>query len=181
MVPWHMQLKYLPDNCTAPTEQVKKTKKKWRKKKYVKKSKVIDKTDESTVNDHPQSPDGTNHTPLPDSSAIGQTQGPDGTRTSHTPSPFNESLLCDICQPSIDSEQKAVDHTHTSDSDDVTNDIEKKSVSDSSNEFKTFYRYYHVFCEGELTRLCTSINNVTVKDTWYDHENWCILFEKKDD
>ena len=45
--------------------------------------------------------------------------------------------------------------------------------------FQTYYRYYHVFREGELVQLCDSLAGVCVIDSWYDHENWCVLLEKK--
>ncbi|KAK4801681.1 hypothetical protein SAY86_022168 [Trapa natans] len=41
-----------------------------------------------------------------------------------------------------------------------------------------YNRYYHVFCEGELERLVSGMNNVTVVDRFFDKSNWCIVIEK---
>ena len=44
--------------------------------------------------------------------------------------------------------------------------------------YKTFQRYYHVFCRSELTKLFSQIEGVGVLEEFYDHENWCVLVEK---
>ena len=44
--------------------------------------------------------------------------------------------------------------------------------------YKTFQRYYHVFCRNELTKLFSLVGGVTVLEEFYDHENWCVLAEK---
>ncbi|PKI73860.1 hypothetical protein CRG98_005730 [Punica granatum] len=41
-----------------------------------------------------------------------------------------------------------------------------------------YNRYYHVFSEGELERLVSGMNNVTVVDRFFDKSNWCIILEK---
>ena len=44
--------------------------------------------------------------------------------------------------------------------------------------YKTFQRYYHMFCRNELTKLFSLVGGVTVLEEFYDHENWCVLAEK---
>ncbi|KAL2737858.1 alkylated DNA repair protein alkB 8-like [Vespula squamosa] len=41
-----------------------------------------------------------------------------------------------------------------------------------------FLRYYHLFEEKELSELCSEIPLVSIKDTYYDQGNWCIILEK---
>lgn len=41
-----------------------------------------------------------------------------------------------------------------------------------------FLRYYHVFREGELVKLCTEISTVLIKNVYYDQGNWCVILEK---
>ena len=45
--------------------------------------------------------------------------------------------------------------------------------------YRTFQRYYHVFCRGELTKLFSQIEGVRVLEEFYDHENWCVLVERQ--
>ncbi len=54
-----------------------------------------------------------------------------------------------------------------------------KRKDECSDERKTFLRYYHVFEEGELQRLCEEIGDIDVVETYYDQGNWCVIFEKK--
>lgn len=42
----------------------------------------------------------------------------------------------------------------------------------------TFLRYYHVFEENELESLCTEIDGITIRKSYYDQGNWCVIFEK---
>lgn len=41
-----------------------------------------------------------------------------------------------------------------------------------------FFRYYHLFEEKELSELCSEIPLVSIKNTYYDQGNWCIILEK---
>lgn len=41
-----------------------------------------------------------------------------------------------------------------------------------------FLRYYHVFREGELAKLCTEIPAAAIKEVYYDQGNWCVILEK---
>ncbi|XP_021928885.1 alkylated DNA repair protein alkB homolog 8 isoform X2 [Zootermopsis nevadensis] len=49
---------------------------------------------------------------------------------------------------------------------------------ESSQEVPTFYRYYHVFQEGELECLCSSVKGAKPIQSYYDQGNWCIVLEK---
>lgn len=44
--------------------------------------------------------------------------------------------------------------------------------------YVTYQRYYHVFCEGELSLLCGRVHCLKLLSSWYDHDNWCVLMEK---
>lgn len=41
-----------------------------------------------------------------------------------------------------------------------------------------FLRYYHVFQEGELAKLCTEVSAAIIKEVYYDQGNWCVILEK---
>lgn len=43
---------------------------------------------------------------------------------------------------------------------------------------ENFLRYYHVFQEGELAKLCAEISSAIIKEIYYDQGNWCIIVEK---
>ena len=45
---------------------------------------------------------------------------------------------------------------------------------------KTFLRYYHVFVENELSRLCQEVRGVTIIQELYDQGNWCLIFRKEE-
>ncbi|KAG8229792.1 hypothetical protein J437_LFUL005873 [Ladona fulva] len=48
----------------------------------------------------------------------------------------------------------------------------------TSKEVPTFYRYYHVFEEGELETLSREILDIRILKSYYDQGNWCLLMEK---
>jgi alkylated DNA repair protein alkB family protein 8 len=48
----------------------------------------------------------------------------------------------------------------------------------SSQEVPTFYRYYHVFEEGELQLLCSGVKDSRVVQSYYDQGNWCVVLER---
>ncbi|KAG4078399.1 hypothetical protein HA402_013110 [Bradysia odoriphaga] len=54
-----------------------------------------------------------------------------------------------------------------------------KRKDETGEEQKTFLRYYHVFEEAELQRVCERVSDIVVIETYYDQGNWCIIFEKK--
>ena len=91
---------------------------------------------------------------------------------------------------------KATDITYTEDRDIVnahgldvqntdcgTGSAETDTASHSSTlveqGYQTFQRYYHVFREGELSKLFSGLEGVEVLDEFYDHENWCVVAKKK--
>ncbi|KAG8584701.1 hypothetical protein GDO81_004726 [Engystomops pustulosus] len=41
-----------------------------------------------------------------------------------------------------------------------------------------YHRYYHVFREGELEALCGRVTGVTVRHSYHDQGNWCVIVEK---
>ncbi|RZF38312.1 hypothetical protein LSTR_LSTR016255 [Laodelphax striatellus] len=47
-----------------------------------------------------------------------------------------------------------------------------------TNKNETFFRYYHVFREGELEELCSCVSEIQVEKVYYDQGNWCVVFEK---
>ena len=51
-----------------------------------------------------------------------------------------------------------------------------QNVSEEKGE--VFLRFYHVFSDGELEKLCRRIRNLKVRQMYYDQGNWCIEFEK---
>ena len=53
-----------------------------------------------------------------------------------------------------------------------------ESAELASLGYKTFQRYYHVFCRNELTKLFLRVEGMNVVEEFYDHENWCVLAEK---
>ncbi|EDO33338.1 predicted protein [Nematostella vectensis] len=52
------------------------------------------------------------------------------------------------------------------------------SKKESNGADTVFHRFYHVFKEGELLELCRCLDNVVVKDSYYDRGNWCAVIEK---
>lgn len=42
-----------------------------------------------------------------------------------------------------------------------------------------FLRYYHVFQEGELAKLCTGVPAASISRVYYDQGNWCVILEKR--
>lgn len=53
-----------------------------------------------------------------------------------------------------------------------------KNVDTEISE-NTFLRYYHVFEENELAKLCSRINNIAILKHYYDQGNWCALIKKE--
>ncbi|KAJ8036396.1 Alkylated DNA repair protein alkB-like 8 [Holothuria leucospilota] len=41
-----------------------------------------------------------------------------------------------------------------------------------------FYRFYHVFQEGELEKLVKKVKGVSIRKSYYDQGNWCVIFAK---
>lgn len=58
---------------------------------------------------------------------------------------------------------------------DETDTIKTESLT---TNFSTLLRYYHVFEENELEQLCGKVNNIFIRESYYDQGNWCVIFEK---
>lgn len=47
-----------------------------------------------------------------------------------------------------------------------------------NDQQKTFLRYYHVFEDGELEKLCKEINHIEIIKSYYDQGNYCVILKK---
>lgn len=56
--------------------------------------------------------------------------------------------------------------------------LKQKEIPES--EQKTFLRYYHVFEDGELEKLCHQLKNVEIVKSYYDQGNHCVVIKKLD-
>ena len=65
-------------------------------------------------------------------------------------------------------------HLKKKSSRDAKSDDEKSASKDK----QVFFRYYHVFVEGEMEELCQTLGDVSVTNTYYDQGNWCVVFKK---
>ncbi|KAJ9601051.1 hypothetical protein L9F63_000786 [Diploptera punctata] len=54
----------------------------------------------------------------------------------------------------------------------------KPDEQNTSDLVPTFYRYYHVFEEGELEQLCGMVKGAKIVSSYYDQGNWCIILQK---
>ncbi|XP_050067122.1 alkylated DNA repair protein alkB homolog 8 [Anopheles maculipalpis] len=56
-----------------------------------------------------------------------------------------------------------------------------KLRTNESLEKTTFLRYYHVFEEHELEKLClaSGTDQIELVESYYDQGNWCVVLEKK--
>jgi len=54
----------------------------------------------------------------------------------------------------------------------------KLKSQDNQQVVKEFKRYYHVFEEGELEELVSSVENLKVEEIYYDQGNWCCIATK---
>ncbi|KAK2912599.1 alkylated DNA repair protein alkB homolog 8 [Channa argus] len=59
-------------------------------------------------------------------------------------------------------------------------DAEQTSSSTQKSKITApiFHRYYHVFQQGELEKLCLQITGVKVQSSYHDQGNWCVILEK---
>ena len=53
-----------------------------------------------------------------------------------------------------------------------------KSANISSHGEQVYHRFYHVFVEGELEKLCSDVGGNTVVKSYHDRGNWCIVLRK---
>lgn len=52
------------------------------------------------------------------------------------------------------------------------------TCSGDSEQSVVYHRYYHVFKEGELEKLCLSVGSTRIVQSYYDQGNWCVVFQK---
>lgn len=85
----------------------------------------------------------------------------------------------------MDQTKPVASQSSTSASEAVT---EQKDCRDCSNGHSkepdtpfagSYQRYYHVFKEGELPGLVSKVSQLLILDSYYDHENWCVVAERK--
>ena len=55
------------------------------------------------------------------------------------------------------------------------NDARTDATSDGEH---VYHRFYHVFAEGELEKLCMDIGGNSVIKSYHDKGNWCIILKK---
>ena len=61
---------------------------------------------------------------------------------------------------------------------DVFVDWQLKTHRQSNEEGKLYYRYYHVFNEGELEGLFKGVPSLKLIEVYYEKANWCAIFQK---
>ncbi|KAG7278678.1 hypothetical protein CRUP_014033 [Coryphaenoides rupestris] len=49
---------------------------------------------------------------------------------------------------------------------------------ESSMEATVFHRYYHVFQQGEIEKVCGQVAGVEVQTSYHDQGNWCVILVK---
>ncbi|GFS15823.1 alkylated DNA repair protein alkB-like protein 8 [Elysia marginata] len=54
----------------------------------------------------------------------------------------------------------------------------KTAGNENANKGDLFHRFYHVFRQGELEAMCKRLADCTVKKSYYDQGNWCVVLEK---
>ena len=52
------------------------------------------------------------------------------------------------------------------------------SASPIEKQDKVVHRFYHVFQEGELEKLCLAVTGVQLIKRYYDKGNWCVIIQK---
>ncbi|KAK2847126.1 hypothetical protein Q5P01_010125 [Channa striata] len=60
-------------------------------------------------------------------------------------------------------------------------DIAQTSSSSEMSKSRSapiFHRYYHVFQQGELEKLCLQMTEVKVLSSYHDQGNWCVILER---
>ena len=58
---------------------------------------------------------------------------------------------------------------------------ETPKVMKQNKEYVVFQRYYHVFRQGELTKLLKTFPNLEVGPEVFDHANWTVICTKTSD
>ncbi|XP_005105017.1 alkylated DNA repair protein alkB homolog 8 [Aplysia californica] len=47
-----------------------------------------------------------------------------------------------------------------------------------SDQQQVFHRYYHMFQQGELEAVCQGVPDCSVRKSYHDQGNWCVVLEK---
>jgi alkylated DNA repair protein alkB homolog 8 len=48
----------------------------------------------------------------------------------------------------------------------------------STEAEEVYFRYYHMFEEGELELLCAQVADACIEKSYYDQGNWCVILRK---
>ncbi|PVD34929.1 hypothetical protein C0Q70_06210 [Pomacea canaliculata] len=54
----------------------------------------------------------------------------------------------------------------------------QQELTNSTSSHETLHRFYHVFEEGELEKLCAGVNGCIIEKSYYDQGNWCVVLRK---
>jgi len=57
-------------------------------------------------------------------------------------------------------------------------DAPSPAPAESSTEATVFHRYYHVFQQGEIEKVCGRVAGVQVQTSYHDQGNWCVILVK---
>ena len=60
----------------------------------------------------------------------------------------------------------------------VSKALQKKFGDISVESGATYYRFYHVFKENELEKICNNLPDCTVVRSYYDNGNWSVIIKK---
>ncbi|CAL8336036.1 unnamed protein product [Boreogadus saida] len=52
------------------------------------------------------------------------------------------------------------------------------AIPESSTAAAVFHRYYHVFQQGEIEKVCCQVDGVKVQTSYHDQGNWCVILVK---
>ena len=52
------------------------------------------------------------------------------------------------------------------------------AIPESSTAAAVFHRYYHVFQQGEIEKVCCQVDGVRVQTSYHDQGNWCVILVK---
>uniref|UniRef100_T1J3X4 Fe2OG dioxygenase domain-containing protein n=1 Tax=Strigamia maritima TaxID=126957 RepID=T1J3X4_STRMM len=74
-----------------------------------------------------------------------------------------------------------VNRTHFNDADILVPwALKNKENNSQGSNSNVVHRYYHLFQEQELEKLCLQIPSVQIVKSYYDNGNWCVILEKQD-
>ncbi|XP_059482300.1 alkylated DNA repair protein alkB homolog 8 isoform X2 [Neocloeon triangulifer] len=56
--------------------------------------------------------------------------------------------------------------------------LKHKQQKTDDKEEEVYFRYYHMFDEGELELVCSRVTDVHIQRSFYDQGNWCVVLKK---